>query len=80
MRAVGIDCLRHGCSFGRNGSGAFACFDTGGALGYLMEAIEPSLWRRAGRLALARVDKAPCAWSALSGERGLTRPERRSGW
>jgi methylmalonyl-CoA/ethylmalonyl-CoA epimerase len=43
MTAAGYVCLQHGYGFGRDGSGAFAYFDTEAELGYIVEAIEPGL-------------------------------------
>jgi catechol 2,3-dioxygenase-like lactoylglutathione lyase family enzyme len=43
MQEGGYPCLQHGYGFGRDGSGAFAYFDTEDALGYLIEAIEPGI-------------------------------------
>ncbi|MGZ4359533.1 MAG: VOC family protein [Gaiellaceae bacterium] len=43
MAELGYECLQHGYGFGRDGSGAFAYFDTESELGYLIEALEPGL-------------------------------------
>jgi catechol 2,3-dioxygenase-like lactoylglutathione lyase family enzyme len=47
MEAAGFPPLQTGAGYGARGDGAFAYFDTEGALGVILEAIEPTSERRA---------------------------------